>query len=52
MIYHQHTSPDNQRVAAKRRPAGQSAGSDDLSVPRCEIAADRAFLAAVAELHR
>jgi hypothetical protein len=38
----------NQSVAANRRPAGQSDGAGNLSVPRCGIAADRAFPAAVA----
>jgi hypothetical protein len=36
-----------QGVAANRRPAGPSDGSDDLSAT---LAADRAFPAAVAEL--
>ena len=39
----------NQCAAANRRPAGQFDGSGNLSA---FIAADRAFLAAVAELDR
>jgi hypothetical protein len=39
----------NQSAAANRRPAGQAGGSDDLSAI---VAADRPFLAAVAELGR
>jgi hypothetical protein len=41
--------PPNQGAAADRRPAEQSDGPDDLSAT---LAANRAFLAAVAELGR
>jgi len=43
------TRMPNQSVAANRRPAGQSDGSDNLSAI---VVADRAFPAAVAELDR
>lgn len=39
----------NQSAAANRRPAGQADGSENLAAT---LAADRAFLAAVAELER
>jgi hypothetical protein len=43
------TKPSNQGAAANRRPAGQADGSGNLAAT---VAADRAFLAAVAELGR